>query len=169
MRANKQDEHKFPSSDARYSLDFEHPNNYRLRHIKTISDNPLGNWVGKMKCCVKTKASLKMHSFREKAVSHKNTSRLRVSKVQVRDRGFYHCQLATHPPQVSSCLSSCFNRTRLVFGSTLKVWWNQVIWTYLDIARPFFRIYNSENGTLEDQHYHRGSKIGLQCEVYHQS
>ena len=42
---------------------------------------------------------------------------------------------------------------------------NKVIWTYLDIARPFFRIYNSENGTLEDQHYHRGSKIGLQCEV----
>ena len=41
----------------------------------------------------------------------------------------------------------------------------KVIWTYLDIARPFFRIYNSENGTLEDQHYHRGSKIGLQCEV----
>jgi len=65
--------------------------------------------------------------------------RLRVSKVQLRDRGFYHCQLATHPPQV--------------------------IWTYLDIVRPFFRIYNSENGTLEDQHYHRGSKIGLQCEV----
>ena len=133
-----------------------------------------------MECCVKTEVSLKMHAFREKAVSHKNTSRLRVSKVQVRDRGFYHCQLATHPPQVSSCLSLCFYRTRLVWRTSLKIvtnfkilinvskpkiWWNQVIWTYLDIARPFFRIYNSENGTLEDQHYHRGSKIGLQCEV----
>ena len=41
----------------------------------------------------------------------------------------------------------------------------QVVWTYLDIARPIFRIYNSDNGTLEDQHYHRGSQIGLQCEV----
>ena len=43
------------SSDARYSLDFAHPNNYRLR----------------------------------------------VSRVELRDRGYYHCQLATHPPQVN--------------------------------------------------------------------
>ena len=91
------------SSDARYSLDFQHPNNYRLR----------------------------------------------VSRVQLRDRGFYHCQLATHPPQVGAGGHS---------GA-------QVVWTYLNIARPFFRIYNSDNGTLEDQHYHRGSQIGLQCEV----
>ena len=33
----------------------------------------------------------------------RNNLRLRVSKVQLRDRGFYHCQLATHPPQVHCC------------------------------------------------------------------
>ena len=39
--------------------------------------------------------------------------RLRVSKVELSDKGFYHCQLATHPPQL--------------------------IWTYLDIVKPSFR------------------------------
>ena len=81
------------SSDTRFSLDFQHPNNYRLR----------------------------------------------VSRVKVEDKGFYHCQLATHPPQL--------------------------VWTYLDIARPYFRIHDSDNGTLADLHYHQGSQISLQCEV----
>ena len=81
------------SSDTRFSLDFQHPNNYRLR----------------------------------------------VSRVRLEDKGFYHCQLATHPPQV--------------------------VWTYLDIVRPYFRIYDSDNGTLADLHYHQGSQISLQCEV----
>ena len=81
------------SSDARFSLDFQHPNNYRLR----------------------------------------------VSRVKVEDKGFYHCQLATHPPQV--------------------------VWTYLDIVRPYFRIHHSDNGTLADLHYHQGSQINLQCQV----
>ena len=81
------------SSDARFSLDFQHPNNYRLR----------------------------------------------VSRVRVEDKGFYHCQLATHPPQV--------------------------VWTYLDIVRPYFMIHHSDNGTLADLHYHQGSQINLQCQV----
>ena len=55
------------SHDSRFSLDFQHPNNYRLR----------------------------------------------VSGVQYQDKGFYHCQLATHPPQL--------------------------VWTYLDIVKPLFR------------------------------
>ena len=81
------------SSDTRFSLDFQHPNNYRLR----------------------------------------------VSRVKLEDKGFYHCQLATHPPQL--------------------------VWTYLDIVRPYFRIHDSDNGTLADLHYHQGSQISLQCEV----
>ena len=81
------------SSDTRFSLDFQHPNNYRLR----------------------------------------------VSRVRLEDAGFYHCQLATHPPQV--------------------------VWTFLSIARPHFRIYDSDNWTLADLHYHQGSMISLQCEV----
>ena len=37
---------------------------------------------------------------KEDKIMGENNCRLRVSKVQLRDRGFYHCQLATHPPQV---------------------------------------------------------------------
>jgi len=55
------------SADSRFSLDFKHPNNYRLR----------------------------------------------ISGVRHSDKGFYHCQLATHPPQL--------------------------VWTYLDIVKPKFR------------------------------
>ena len=44
---------------------------------------------------------------------HPNNYRLRVSGVRLGDRGYYHCQLATHPPQL--------------------------VWTYLDIVTPSFR------------------------------
>ena len=81
------------SSDDRFSLDFQHPNNYRLR----------------------------------------------VSRVKMSDRGYYHCQLATHPPQL--------------------------VWTYLEIVRPTFRILDSENSTLAELHYHAGTSLTLQCEV----
>ena len=57
------------------------------------------------------------------------------------DRGYFHCQLATNPPQI--------------------------VWTFLEIAKPYFKIVGSSmnNGSLEEQHYHLGSQIWLQCEV----
>ena len=81
------------SSDDRFSLDFQHPNNYRLR----------------------------------------------ISRVKMSDRGYYHCQLATHPPQL--------------------------VWTYLELVRPTFRILDGENSTLAELHYHAGTSVTLQCEV----
>ena len=61
----------------------------------------------------------KEEKVEEGGIMAENICRLRVSKVQLRDRGFYHCQLATHPPQVvyhclfvsllvSFCVCFCF-------------------------------------------------------------
>ena len=57
------------------------------------------------------------------------------------DRGYYHCQLAMDP--------------------------TQIVWNFLEIAKPYFKIVGSSmnNGSLEEQHYHLGSQIWLQCEV----
>ena len=43
---------------------------------------------------------------------HPNNYRLRVSRVEYEDAGYYHCQLATHPPSL--------------------------VWTRLDLLRPVF-------------------------------
>ena len=115
------------SSDSRYSLDFQHPNNYRLR----------------------------------------------VSRVRLQDRGYYHCQalsrtapapltvtLKLGPHLLSALVEWSSDRVQLATHPP------QLVWTYLDIARPQFRIYSGEAGREgRDLHYHQGSTISLVCQV----
>jgi len=81
------------SSDYRFLLDFQRPNNYRLR----------------------------------------------VRDVQLKDEGYYHCQLSTHPPQL--------------------------IWTLLQTIHPEVSILDKENRTVTDIHHHLGSKISIICHI----
>jgi hypothetical protein len=54
-----------------------------------------------------------------------NNYRLRVREVRLEDRGYYHCQLATHPPQI--------------------------LWTLLQIASPVIRYYHCQLATHPPQ------------------
>ena len=83
---------------------------------------------------------------------NKNLSSFENLSDPLQDAGYYHCQLATHPPQL--------------------------VWSRLELVRPVFKMSSSDlhyhrcvHCTLfctvhtVHLHYHRGSQIRLRCEA----
>ncbi|KOB77104.1 putative defective proboscis extension response [Operophtera brumata] len=78
------------SADSRYSLAFEHPNDWRLL-IQYVSERDEGYY----ECQISTHPPLVRRVHLTSYLCHKF-----IQYVSERDEGYYECQISTHPPLV---------------------------------------------------------------------